>query len=238
MPETTERDWLEALDPWRYHFALTVDAGEGVYVPGMKALVTLLVSLALVPAALGAESPHPSLDAIATSIAGKPVHVWCELNETEWDALAQRAGFGHGYLISGVTFFDEPVVYVSPQLCATLHTGLDSGDEVGPFWLSFAILTLAHESIHQRGVRDEGEADCTALTMVRDLAVNWFHYPKTVRVPSLRTVYKTVVRKKMRIRVKTQQVVWKQVPNPRLESLYQWALRWHRNSGPAYQGGC
>lgn len=38
VAETTERDWLEALDPWRYHFALTVDAGEGVYVPGPRAI--------------------------------------------------------------------------------------------------------------------------------------------------------------------------------------------------------
>jgi hypothetical protein len=206
------------------------------------ALLAALVSVALaVPAAARAANwPDARLDQVAASVAGHPVDVWCEDSWADWihagDALAEDWTFVGGFTDPSVT-----TVYVSPRQCETLHALLD-GEVVGTYYAASALLTLAHESVHQRGVTNEGEAECTALPLLEDIAVNHFGVPRTVSEPYQAKVVKTVVRRvngeRVAVRVTITVVRYRTVPNPWLARLTMDALRWHRSKPAEYQGNC
>jgi hypothetical protein len=105
-------------------------------------------------------------------------------------------------------------------------------------WASSALLTLAHEAVHQRGVTDEGVTDCTALPLVPGLATKFFGIPATVEqtVTATKTIVVRIGKRSKRVRVSYAKT--KSVPNPYLTKLEADAVRWHRLGGPAYQGNC
>jgi hypothetical protein len=198
-----------------------------------KLLVTGAVTLALVCAgtASAANQPDPRLDAAASLVAGHPISVYCENDWATW--LANTSGPGE----SGFTVIGTPVVYVDPQVCLTLQIMLH-GDDAGSVYGSQALLTLAHESVHQRGITDEGVTDCTALPFVPQLATKFFGIPATVQqtVTATRTILVRIGSKSKRISVTyTKEAI---VPNPFLTTLATQAELWHRASPPEYQGGC
>ena len=122
------------------------------------------------------------LDAVASQIAGKPVRVHCEDSWYEWINAGEEAGEDWSY-VNGFTALVEPVVYINPGRCETLHALLELGPRgVGVFHAAGAVKTLVHEAVHQRGVTNEGETDCTALSLVDDVAVRSCGYKRTERV--------------------------------------------------------
>src|SRR5438105_1244047 len=121
----------------------------------------LVAALSFVAPSTAANDPSAVFDNAATFIAGHPVTVNCE---TDWSAwIANGSSEDSGYTVIGT-----PIIYVGPRECETLHALIQDMD-VGAYYASSALLTLAHESVHQRGISDEGVTDCTALALVPQL---------------------------------------------------------------------
>lgn len=220
------------------------------------------------PAAIAGNSPHPTLDAVATAVAGKPVTVHCENSWYDWIVFFADQGIDGGG-INGFTSMSRPVVFVSPRQCETLHA-LINREVVGTYYAASALLTLIHESVHQRGIRDEGLADCTALPLVPQFAASHFSVAPTVAAQRTVTTQQqqvvtvdeqrvVVTPKRVRkngkwttvnvtsvvtvpvertVTVNVTSVVTEQVANPFLAQLATDAHRWHRAKPPEYQGGC
>jgi len=92
------------------------------------------------------------ITAEAARIAKRDVRVECDSGYTftggESDAL-------------GVAFPARGLAFLRPSLCRTLHDLIDG--ETGDARAGEAIVVLAHEAVHLRGVRDEGETECFAV---------------------------------------------------------------------------
>lgn len=202
------------------------------------ALISAVVVLALSCAgtAVSANNPNPRLDAAASFVAGHPVTVWCE---TSWASWLQMTGG-----VSDASGFTNPsqssVVYVDPQVCLTFEMILAGSnvEDVGGSYTSQALLTLAHEAEHQKGLTDEGQTDCAALPLVPTLATQFFGVPKTITqtVTAYRTISVRVGKAKRRIRESYTKTV--SAPNPYVTQLATDAEGWHKLKPPAYQGSC
>jgi hypothetical protein len=212
-----------------------------------RGVVVAVVTAAILAATAGPAAaskssnwPLAQLDAASSAVAGHPVQVWCEGSWGDWIHLGDSVGVDFG-TVFGFTNLDDPVIYINPDKCETLHA-LVSNYDVGTYHASIAILTLAHESVHQRGISDEGVTDCTALPLVPDLAVNYFGYPETVAQTKIVSYTKTVVKrvngKRVTIKVRAQKAVKVTVANPELAWLAEDALAWHRSLPAEYQGTC
>jgi hypothetical protein len=145
----------------------------------MIRVLAVVVALALPVSATAGNAPHSTLDNAASFVAGKPVSVYCEYSWSAWLKFFADRG-RDGSTVNGYTNINSPVVYVSPAVCETLH-GLIGQRDIGAYHAALALLTLAHEAQHQRGVLDEGAADCAALAQVGALAVSYFGIPATVQ---------------------------------------------------------
>ena len=183
---------------------------------------------------------HPTLDAVASEVAGKPVSVWCETHWSEWIHLGDDFGEDWSFL-DGFTVLSQPIIFISPSHCLTLHAILDRED-VGSFLAASSLLTLAHEAVHQRGIQNEGETDCTALPLVPGLATRHLGIPATISESRTSSRWKRVTRvvqgKRVTVRVRVTTVTYATVPNPYLARLADAALRYHRAAPPEYQGNC
>lgn len=197
----------------------------------MKLLVAILAALTLAATATAENLPNPLFDTVASEVAGKPVAVWCESSWDDWVAIGAGAA-------NGFTYPDTATVFLSPRQCETLWA-LSMKDDVGSFYAASALLTLAHEAIHQRGVTDEGEADCLALPLLQAIAITHFGASLTVAQSYTYTTSRLVsVSKKKRVRVSSTKVGSRQVPNPWLARIETDALRWHQSKPAEYQGTC
>lgn len=130
---------------------------------------------------------------------------------------------------------------MSPDVCLHLHLLLDDG------WLdsgitksALAIMTLTHESIHQRGIADERQTQCLTLQTVDQVAETYFGLTPTVAVQQPATVTRSkVVRRNGRrfvITYKTTVLRTVQVANPALERFDAWIQAWNKTLPPEYQG--
>jgi hypothetical protein len=147
-------------------------------------VVALSLALALVASARAGNTPDPRLDAVATEIAAHPVNVWCETDSAEW-ARTVSLVFGPDIdpiYVRGYTFVTNATVNLAPIVCLTLLWELSGRQGTPPPYLprGVALLTLIHEAVHQRGVRDEGIADCIAIKLVPRYATTLFGIPATV----------------------------------------------------------
>jgi hypothetical protein len=189
-------------------------------------VVVLLLALAW--AGRGAAAyQDPRINAVASSVSGKPITASCAADSREWAQFQTTAGFKTEQ--DGFTFVGQaPIIYLAPRVCQTLMALLGAPRfDVGPYWAALAIKVLIHESVHQRGITDEGITDCTALPLVPTYAVSSFGYPaKVTKYVYTKTKLGTFKRAK------------KTVPNPELAKLAYWALQWHRAQPANYQGGC
>jgi hypothetical protein len=218
-------------------------------------LAAFLAALALghhnATAASLADTGDPRLDAVASGIAGHPVHVYCE------DDLAEWAGFYTAAL--GFTYAPETgntTVWVHPYVCGFLHKMLDEAASNPPdsndypyMGIAQAVHVLTHESVHQIGgqyadcyvvpgdASCEGRTDCRALELDRATAVA-LGVPATVpqRAERLRAV-KVRVRGKVR-RVYRRYYVTVRVPNPVLDTLRWHEVQMHDGLPPQYLGPC
>lgn len=208
------------------------------------ALLVVVAACAVFAGTAGASTksnwPNAQLDSAASSVAGHPVTVWCEDSWGDWIHAGDHYSEDWSYLL-GFTFISQPEIFVNPQVCETLHA-LVSGLDVGAYHASQAILTLAHESVHQRGISDESVTDCTAYPLVPGLAANFFGVPRTVNEKRIVSYTKAVVKRAngrtVKVKVRAQKVVWKAVANPYLNLLGAYAQAWHKSAPAAYQGAC
>lgn len=132
----------------------------------MRLVVVALASLLAVPAA-GAELTRPQKVTDMTAlVAGRNVDVACETDTQAWDLLIASHGTGRtGRDTHG--FYLDNTVRLSPPLCAHLE-GLDMGA------LGWALMILAHEASHARGVLGEAWANCWGLVWAQDLARRFY----------------------------------------------------------------
>lgn len=160
----------------------------------MKLLMAVVVALVLAWSAFATPDGFREsirLSTIASGVAGRPVTVWCAVTEAAWlEALwgaASPPGANqeqHPSMAGRAGVPDNDSTQLAPLICRTLERWLRGKstptiDNLGP-----AILTLVHESIHLRGVRDEGQAECTALREMVPVAQQSFGIRKreTMRV--------------------------------------------------------
>lgn len=200
-------------------------------------LLMALVAMSSAAGALAGNAQDSRIDAIASSIAGHPVNVWCETDDVQWVGIESQ--FPPGFEADGFTFIDTPTVYLAPRICLNLHLMLDNGyAAAGPAWGALAIKVLIHEDVHQRGISDEAVTDCTALSEFQADAVKFFGVPATVSQTYAVGRYVLVKVGPKTRRVRTKALVTQQVPNPALAELYAWAVAWHKAMPAAYQGTC
>src|SRR5690348_16719582 len=141
----------------------------------ISAVVSITVWLLLVWAvAAKANYQDQRLNTIASNIAGHDVVVSCSASEHEWVSF-EDAGFpGQNFDADGFTTASRSnVIYLAPRVCDTLEGDLHVGvASVGDYWNGLAIKVLVHEALHQRGITDESQTDCTALTLVKQYALS------------------------------------------------------------------
>ncbi|MDW8339596.1 MAG: hypothetical protein RMM28_10710, partial [Thermoleophilia bacterium] len=89
----------------------------------------------------------------ASRIAGKPVTIRCDEGRAHV-SLAQG--------IEGIARVGGTRAYLAPERCHDLYR-LSVHGEVSGGRTARALIVLAHEAWHLRGVGDEGEAECYAL---------------------------------------------------------------------------
>ena len=121
----------------------------------MRVLAALLTGLVLVPVASG-YTRVPALEEAASEVAGRQVEVRCATFPEWWnDPYAQNA-------VAYTTFVTWEIanyVVLSPPLCTALEVPTAE-----------ALVTLGHEAIHMRGIRDERTAECHGLASLPRLA--------------------------------------------------------------------
>lgn len=136
----------------------------------MAFLVFVSSAQATAPAGVHQEQ---RLEPPASWIAEKPVTVYCGDDVAAWPQVVARLAPNLrptvGAFASAVGGDEE---YLAPQFCNALlawpHAWLNSYALGGP------LLTLIHEAVHLRGIRDESLTDCTALAAIASVAVRWF----------------------------------------------------------------
>ena len=99
-----------------------------------KIIVVAVVAVAgfvLASSAAASNWPSGRLDTAASAVAGHPVQVWCEENWGDWIHLGDDYSEDFSYLM-GFTFPSEPIVYINPAHCETLHALL-GGSQVGSY---------------------------------------------------------------------------------------------------------
>lgn len=199
----------------------------------MRKLVTLILILSCYVATNARAADVPALNTVSGSVAGHPVQVNCVTDWTVWETELTFRFPTHGNprLYEGFTNTGVPTVFINPDLCETLTLTLNLGyRNVGTMMFAEAITVLLHESLHQRGMIDEGETDCAAVALTEQTAVSSFGVPATVtkRIVSYHRVNGKRVRYVKTIKVR----------NPELDQLNTWVLYWHHLRPSAYQGVC
>jgi hypothetical protein len=207
----------------------------------MRCLLAIVLLVTCVSTAQAANAPNARLNAASTEVAGKPATVWCESDEAAWTALLnefQVIGFTTGEPW-GFAVFQTSTAYLHPDVCLTLRAVINAGAPSD--WLvhmSWALHAFLHESVHLRGIRDEGITDCIALSLHRRYAVSLLGIPETV-------TYSWVTYKRRRVKVRGKWR-WKRVPvrhkvvvpNPQLDELQQEVEAIHRIAPPPYNRDC
>lgn len=188
-----------------------------------RLLLGVLIVLSVAAHATAA-SPQERLDAIASSVAGKPASVVCTINAEEWDARVQEVSKGtrRGTSAGGFAYAGTSTLFLGPHACITLKQVFEGGVVyAGLNPTAFALLTLLHEAVHLRGVVDEGETECIALRAFQS-------YLDDIGVPA--TVRKAV-------NVKGRYTL-RSVSNPHIRLLSTYAQRHHDQRPLEYRGNC
>jgi hypothetical protein len=195
----------------------------GGYASGMKrdlvyywigvVFVVAAFTLAFVKNAESANQPHWKLDAIASDVAIKPVNVHCENSLVTWVEMIRRdAPKADPTWVQGYTFLSRPIIYIGPTLCETFYQTVKYGwKAAGPLPLAKAVMILAHEAVHQRGIRDEALTQCLARKTTRNIFIRHFGIPAKIKVAG------------------------KLVVNPDLTRVQNFVTVWHNTMPPSYR---
>jgi hypothetical protein len=160
----------------------------------------------------------PYLDPIASEIAGFPLAVDTSDNLAEWNAILgnppyEVSGFTSIMALPGSLIYDPydgylyplyHTIWMSPSVYTTFHsigtTGINTTTD--PNAVAIALLTLDHESQHQRLYsRDEGRVNACALKDLPRLLSTRFNVPETTQGTVLAATT-TQVRTRYRVRVR------------------------------------
>jgi hypothetical protein len=160
-----------------------------------RALLAALtaVGLALITGATAAPAgfrDSASLTVRAKLISGNAAAVVsCARSDAAWaaflasvdpDAIPDNIG---GFVLRG-----RSVAYLTRDTCRPLELRL-KGTRVDPFDVGLSAYILTHESMHLRGIHDEGEADCRAIRVLPNVLRDRFGMKNaTVRNRVLRYV--------------------------------------------------
>ena len=202
-----------------------------------RIVVVALIALALASAsaATAADWHLARLDAVASSVAGHSVSVYCEDSRAEWVDIERALG-SDGDSIAGFMWGpgEDPIgnvdtVYIEPSACRALHVYSANGwgttrgaNDAGLLPLGMAGLTLVHEAVHQRGIDDEGQTECTAYQMMPKLWTSQFGVK-----PKIWTWRKMGKR-----------MVHRFVANPTYTRLMTWTQADHNGLPAEYRTGC
>jgi hypothetical protein len=151
-------------------------------------LVLAALSSLLASAAAAAADPppgfveRPKLERIASSVAGRPVQVFCARDLSVWGEFVWQT-LGVETLVDedGLTQPARGIAYLPSDSCRPLIDRL-AGHPWQTRTMGAAILALIDESEHLAGISNESTTECTALTLVPIVAIKYFHYaskPKT-----------------------------------------------------------
>jgi hypothetical protein len=203
---------------------------------GIIVVALVAVALACASAATAADWHSGRLDAVASSVAGHSVSVYCEDSRAEWVDVERAMGLD-GDSLAGFTWSpgeadplgNSNTVYIEPEACEPLHVYAAMGwgttraaNDAGLFRLASAGLMLVHEAVHQRGIGDEAQTECTAFRLMPKLWTSQFGVK-----PYIRAWVK--VRKRM---------VHRLVPNPTYMRLMTWTKADHAAQPAAYRTVC
>jgi len=136
------------------------------------------VPAAAIPAPAGLHESS-KLKAISTSVAKKTVQVMCANEDDAWRAQAEAGVLGPtadpSAGMGGLAKPGASTLYLAWSTCDFLLERLRDGHP-DLIEVAASILTLVHESVHLRGVREESVTDCTALMLMPSVAVKFFHF--------------------------------------------------------------
>lgn len=134
---------------------------------------------AFLPSAAHATAPagfvdNATLDARAAWVAGKPVQVHCTTSYAVWRDFIGTLTYPPS---DGVTMGYTPTdggaeTYLAPAVCANVFQWL-AHEPVNLPILGTALLVVAHESLHMKGVQDEGATECRAFRLMPAFAARW-----------------------------------------------------------------
>jgi hypothetical protein len=143
-------------------------------VSGVRVALIVLVALALAAPAAAGNVATVKMTEVASWAAGRPLSVWCESEQAEWDRLLAQHGLSApaGFIIDGFTTYTAPVVYLAPLHCPEL---------VGPTHRDFALglNVLLHESYthYGAGIHDNAIQECGALLLQYEALRRFYGVP-------------------------------------------------------------
>lgn len=132
------------------------------------------------------------LEPTASYVAKKPIAVWCATSTEAWKAY-EIATYGVPGTEHGSTPFGGSAIYLDTEECPPLRQFLRAMSVYVPT-LAATIEILTHESIHARGVRDEGVTDCDAMHEMPGVAVRFFRVKPGAQLRALMAAAWTVHR--------------------------------------------
>ncbi|MBA2726516.1 MAG: hypothetical protein H0U53_11040 [Actinobacteria bacterium] len=163
----------------------------------LTAIVAVCIMLASVAqSAQAADSPSPYLNEIASAVAGKNVTVHCETNTAAWNfhIIDITEGEMRGAEVHGYAYANGKRAFISPQACLPLRAALKVRVNASTAYaFSLGLLTLVHESLHLRGMVDEGMTECMAFRLAPEL-LNAFGVPAKITVNGTRVANPMVKR--------------------------------------------
>jgi hypothetical protein len=129
-------------------------------------MVRLLLALALIPS--GFDS-HPELAARVQFIVDHPISVYCATSDDAWNQAQAEYGITDP---GGFARVGGNEIFLAPVSCRQLLAKV-SGKPFSWFQLASNLLAITHEAEHLAGHRDEHETDCAALSVLRQVAMNF-----------------------------------------------------------------
>ena len=145
-----------------------------------RALVTLLLLTAVVAAAATAAAPVGFRESAPLTTRAKLVSgtqaavVYCARSDAAWAQFIE-ATF-HDEVpdqVAAVTLIRDRAAFMTHEVCRPLELWV-RGRRVDRYVFAVAAYIFTHEAMHQRGIADEGIADCRAVRLFPRVLCNRF----------------------------------------------------------------
>lgn len=135
-------------------------------------MVAALLAAAVIAAAPPGFYESRVLEPAASFVAGKPAHIYCALTLPRWTSYVASSDVPEG--ANALTIPGRAESRIEWSICRDLRQALKRR-KVDDYDFVSAALILVHESIHMRGVRDEGKTECEAIHELPRTLVRYFH---------------------------------------------------------------